>query len=181
MKFNHDKFIALCGGDKLKAGQRDGLLFLLSSMENDEHLTDVRWLAYMFATIQRECGGTYRPIEEYGKGKGKPYGQLIGGIAYYGRGYVQLTWLYNYKKFEKILNIPLVAQPELDLTSTIAYQIMSHGMRNGSFTGVGLSKYINADKCDYVNARKVINGLDHAAEIAKVAEWFETVLRECQE
>lgn len=149
-------------------------------MEADEHLTDVRWLAYMFATIQRECGGTYQPIEEYGKGKGKPYGALINGIGYWGRGYVQLTWLDNYKKFQKILNIPLVAQPELALTSTIAYQIMSHGMRHGSFTGVGLIKYINGDKCDYLHCRRIINGLDNAAEIAKVAEWFESVLRECQ-
>lgn len=180
MQFDHSKFIELCGGGKLKPGQRDGLLFLLTSMEQDEHITDIRWMAYMFATVQRECADTYQPIEEYGKGKGRPYGQIINGHAYYGRGYVQLTWIDNYKTMSKAAGVDLVNNPAMALNPSIAYQIMSHGMRNGSFTGAKLSKFINCERCDYVNARKIINGLDHAAEIAKVAEWFEKVLRECQ-
>jgi len=179
MLFNKDMFIELCGGNKLKPRQKDGLLFLISSMELDKELTDIRWLAYLFATIQRECADTYQPIEEYGKGKNKPYGKLINGKAYYGRGYVQLTWLDNYKTMSKIVGYDLVSAPEIALQPIIAYQIMSHGMRHGSFTGVSLSKYINETKCDYINARKIINSLDHAVEIAKVAEWFEQVLKDC--
>jgi len=180
MKFNHEQFLESCGGDKLKAGQRDGLDYLLTCFENDEHMTDIRWIAYAFATVQRECAGTYRPIREFGQGKGRPYGAAINGRIYYGRGYVQLTWINNYAAMSKIVGVDLVDDPSKACEPEIAYKIMSHGMRHGSFTGVGLSKYISGDKCDYVNARRVINSLDHAAEIAKVAEWFETVLLECQ-
>jgi hypothetical protein len=65
----------------------------------------------------------------------------------------------------------------LDFGLGKAYKIMSLGMRQGSFTGVGLSKYINADKCDYVNARRIINGTDKAQTIAGYATKFESILR----
>lgn len=187
MKFDHVKFIELCGGEKLQAGQRDGLLFLLTSFENDEAMTDIRWIAYCFATIQRECGNTYQPIEEYGKGKGKPYGAIINGHAYYGRGYTQNTWIENYKMLTRAWNkqhpdrkLNFVTNPELLCVPEYAYWAMSYAMRTDAYTGVGLDEFIKGDKCDYLHCRKVINGMDHAAEIAKVAEWFEKVLRECQ-
>ena len=180
MRFNHDKFIELCGGDKLKEGQRSGLLYLLDCFENDEGISDIRWTAYMLATIERECAGTYKPIREYGQGKGRPYGTVINGRVYFGRGFVQLTWIDNYAAMSKVAGVDLVDDPSKACELEIAYKIMSYGMRHGSFTGVGLPKYINAEKCDYLNARKIINGMDHAEEIAKVAEWFENVLRECE-
>ena len=40
--------------------------------------------------------------------------------GYYGRGYVQITWDYNYKKFGEILNIPLLKNPDLALDPTYA-------------------------------------------------------------
>ena len=41
-----------------------------------------------------------QPIEEYGKGKGRPYGikDRETGETYFGRGYVQLTWRENYAR-----------------------------------------------------------------------------------
>ena len=64
---------------------------------------DLRQQAYILATTGHES--YLRPIEERGKGKGKPYGELDPetGEMYYGRGFVQLTWKYNYLKFSKIL------------------------------------------------------------------------------
>src|SRR5262249_13402625 len=52
------------------------------------------------------------------------------------------------------------------LDPPISYDIMSFGMRNGSFTGVGLGNFINGSQCDYLNARQIVNGLDHAELIA---------------
>jgi hypothetical protein len=49
-------------------------------------------------------------------------------------------------------------------------------MRLGLFTGVGLAKFINGKRCDYVSARKIINGNDHAHEIANNALVFEKLL-----
>ncbi len=67
--------------------------------------------------------------------------------------------------------------PEHALEPTTAYAIMSHGMRSGSFTGVGLSRYIHDDVCDYLNARRIINELDQAERIAAYAQKLESMLQ----
>ena len=96
---------------------------------------------------------------------------------YYGRGYVQLTWDWNYKAMGEKLGNRLLYEPQLALDPVVAYNIMSLGMRNGSFTGKGLSKYINDEQCDYVNARRIINGTDRAQTIAGYAIKLEAILR----
>jgi hypothetical protein len=48
---------------------------LLSGLGEDPDVTDIRWAVYMLATVRHECANTWRPIEEYGKGQGRPYGQ----------------------------------------------------------------------------------------------------------
>jgi len=53
---------------------------------------------------------------------------------------------------------------------------MSFGMRNGIFTGKRLADYIHDEECDYVNARRIINGLDSADRIRGYAELFEQAL-----
>ncbi|MGB9178323.1 MAG: hypothetical protein WCB68_03675 [Pyrinomonadaceae bacterium] len=160
---------------------------LLNFIITDPEIKDLRWIAYMLATVKRECGNTWAPIEEYGKGKGHAYGKAIKikdsagkehTNAYYGRGYVQLTWESNYKTMSKALGYgeDLWIHPERALEPEIAYKIMSYGMRHGSFTGKKLSSYIKDDTCDYKNARRIINGLDHWQEIKGAAEGFEAIL-----
>lgn len=170
-----------------KQSQLDGLDALLAAAEADGEITDLRWLAYMLATVKHECADTWKPIEEYGKGKGRKYGNPVTVTdadgtsytnAYYGRGYVQLTWDYNYRNMGKVLKNRLLYEPQLALQPAVAYAIMSYGMRNGSFTGARLSRFINENGCDYLNARKIINGLDQAQRIAGYAVKLEQVLRE---
>lgn len=179
-----DAYTAAFGA--LKPSARGGLDALLAAVEADPDVSDVRWLAYMFATVKHECAGTWLPIEEYGKGKGRKYGVPVTVTdpqgrqytnVYYGRGYVQLTWDYNYRGMGNALNNRLLYEPELALNADVAYRIMSHGMRRGSFTGRKLADYINAEKTDYVNARKIINGLDKAELIAGYAVKLEAILR----
>jgi putative chitinase len=188
MKFDRQKFFdgytATFGA--LKDSARAGLDLLLTAAEADAEITDIRWLAYMFATVKHECADTWRPIEEYGKGSGRDYGKPVTvtdpegnsySNAYYGRGYVQLTWDYNYRNMGKVLANRLLYEPSLALDADTAYRIMSYGMRNGSFTGKKLSQYIAGDACDYVNARRVINGTDQADRISGYAQKLEAVLR----
>ena len=54
----------------------------------------------------------------------------------YGRGYVQLTWKNNYLTLGKALGLgdDLAKNPDHVLDPDIAYEIMSYGMRNGSFS-----------------------------------------------
>ncbi len=186
MKFDHTKFFDCYKSayGSLNQSQVDGIESLLTSLEADADVDDERWAAYMFATVKHECANRWQPIEEFGKGKGHPYGKpvTITGSdgqtytnVYYGRGYVQLTWDYNYKKMSAELGMDdtLLIHPEQVLDPDIAYKIMSYGMRNGSFTGRSLSKYINDAGCDYVNARRIINALDQADLIAGYAEKLE--------
>lgn len=50
-------------------------------------------------------------------------------------------------------------------------------MKEGWFTGRKLSDYISGNKKDYVNARRIINGMDKAQKIANEAVIFERALR----
>jgi hypothetical protein len=70
----------------------------------------------------------------------------------------------------------LVVNPDLTLQPTVAYRIMSLGMRNGYFTGKKLSDFINQNSCDYINARRIINSTDQAQKIAGYASNIEHVL-----
>lgn len=167
---NRDRFIFAVQGPlgELSDEQKEGLNEILNFLETDVNVNDLRWAAYMLATAYHETGHTFKPIEEYGHGKGRKYGDYdpITLKVYYGRGYVQLTWKANYTLFSTILKVDLVSHPELALEPETAYQIMTIGMRRGSFTGVGLPKYFNEDRDDPMNARKIINGLDCAEKIA---------------
>jgi hypothetical protein len=165
-----------------------GLRAILASISQDKALSDMRWAAYMLATVKHECADTWRPIEEYGKGRGRPYGEpkevkdAAGKVytnAYYGRGYVQITWDYNYRKLGEGIGLgdELLYYPEKALEPAVAYSIMSFGMRNGVFTARRLSQFINATGCDYYDAREIINGHDKADLIKGYAEALEAMLK----
>lgn len=171
-------------------GQVEGMDAILDRWEASG-LTDLRWLAYMLATTYHETAKTMQPIEEYGKGKGYRYGKKIkrSGIPYktpdkiyYGRGYVQLTWYENYETMGRLLGADLLNNPELALNPNIASQIMFEGMTKGNshfgdFTGKSLENYFNDKKEDWVNARKIINGLDKAELIAGYGKKFMAALK----
>ena len=171
-------------GGSLSQGQVDGMNHLLDVWENYFFDRDIRWLAYALATVFHETAQTMRPIEEYGKGSGKSYGEPTGPYdqAYYGRGHVQLTWLENYQKGEQVLRntydltVPMVEYPHRMLEDEPSALILFDGSINGWFTGVGLPDFFNANEDDPVNARKVINGLDKADLIAGYYQEFKEAL-----
>lgn len=144
-------------------------------------LTDDRQRAYVLATAYHETAHTMQPIEEYGKGKGHAYGTKVDrnrkpyttpDKLYYGRGYVQLTWIDNYRYLGKLTGQDLVNHPELALDPAIAARIMMVGMTKGAFTGVKLDTYFNTAREDWENARRIINGIDCAEKIAGYGKIF---------
>ena len=162
-----------------------------------EEIYNPVYMAYILATIYHETAGTFLPIEEYGKGKTKKYGRVydIGTEQYgycngqdnrtykisdypnlyYGRGYVQLTWFDNYKKFGDLLNIDLLGYPKKACEPDIAAKITILGMTKGLFTGYSLSRAFKNHglvDADWLNARKIINGTDKDAKIAAEAKIF---------
>jgi hypothetical protein len=153
---------------KMKQGQVDGLNAILDAWEAGYAKRDDRWLAYMLATTHHETDRTMQPIREYGRGKNRKYGipDSETGQVYYGRGFVQLTWRANYEAMSKLVKADLVADADLALRPDYASIIMFEGMIRGSFTGKKLADYFNPQKEDWVNARRIINGLDKANAIA---------------
>lgn len=99
------------------------------------------------------------------------------GQRFKGRGYVQITGRSNYTKWSQRLGIDLINNPGLASDPAIAAKILVLGMRDGSFTGVGLSNYINGSKQDFFNARRIVNGTDKASAIAQIAESYLNALR----
>lgn len=152
-------------------------------------LTDLRHLAYMLATVRGECGINMMPVREgFSKSdatarafvarQGYRYAVEVNGQVYYGRGLVQLTWDYNYKKMGDLLGIDLLNNPDLALRPDIAAKILFEGMIRGTFTGKKLSDYFTSTTSDWVNARKIINGLDKAQQFATWGRQFHVALTE---
>jgi len=164
-------------GTSLSQKQVDGMEVLLDTGQNLG--MPLRQLAYVLATAYHETARTMQPIEEYGKGKGRAYGNPTGpyGKVYFGRGFVQLTWLANYQKAGEKIGVDLVRYPEKALNLDIAADIIFQGMAEGWFTGKKLSDYIENDHVDYSGARRIVNGTDQATKIAGYAKAFETALR----
>jgi len=142
-------------------------------------------LAYILATVRAEVGANMRPVREgFAKDDAdarkklahQPYAKSDGpfGHAYYGRGYVQLTHLSNYKTQSDKLGIDLVQFPDKALETPVALQILIGGMMAGDFNGQGhgLAHYVNETKQDFVGARRTVNVQDRAAEIAGYAKLF---------
>ncbi|MEB3304959.1 MAG: peptidoglycan-binding protein [Cyanobacteriota bacterium] len=96
------------------------------------------------------------------------------GRRYKGRGYVQITGRINYSHWSQRLGIDLIGQPELASQANIAVQILVQGMRDGSFTGLKLADFIGND---FVSARKIINGLDRAQQIADIATAYAEAIK----
>ena len=141
----------------------------------DPGFTYLTELAYILATAYHETAHTFNPgIEEFGKGKGRSYGiaDEVTGKIYYGRGLCQLTWKRNYQKFSELLDKPLVTHPELALEPVTSVMIMMTGMRDGLFTGNRLRMYLNTNRTDFENARRVVNGTDKSKMIATYAKNF---------
>ena len=140
-------------------------------------------LAYILATAYHESQ-RFKHDREIGYGASRDYGRkmlLIRGssVAYYGRGWVQLTWLRNYAilslKATQALGreIDLVNNPDLVFEDTaINSFVLVEGMMSGLFTGKRLDKYVSEFKTDYKEARRVVNGTDKADQIAEYAKVF---------
>lgn len=159
----------------MSQSQVDGTTALLDAWVDG---TDPRWVAYALSTAHWETAQTMQPIAEYGRGRGRAYGVVVNGRVYYGRGYVQLTWLKNYEAMSKVTGVDLVRDPDRALEPIVAAKIMLHGMLEGTFTGKRLADYLNDKTTDFVNARRIINGVDHAAEIgANAVHFFQALSR----
>lgn len=130
--------------------------------------------AYVLATAWHETAHTMLPIRERG---GETYLRSKTYYPYVGMGFVQVTWLVNYKRATKELGVDFVKDPKLLLNPTYSAAIAVVGMKEGWFTARKLSDYITLSKSDYRQARRIINGMDKADLIAGYALVYDGLLK----
>ena len=161
---------------KLNQEQVNGYEAILNELDCYNLSTQEK--AYMLATAYHETNYTMQPVREAYWMSEAWRKKNLRYYPHYGRGYVQLTWPFNYERADRELGLngALVANLDLAMQPDIAAKIMIYGMREGWFTNKKLSDYIKAGKADYVGARRIINGTDAARKIAGYAEEFEKAL-----
>lgn len=125
---------------------------LIAKALEDEGILDSNVLAYALATIEHETAGTFEPIEEY---KGRKSARRLGyegGTNYFGRGFIQLTHLRNYKRIGERIGMgeDLVKNPELALNPEISAKILA-----AFFKDNGIARL--ARMGDFIDARTPIN------------------------
>ena len=173
--------------------QVDGFNVLLA--EGERRGISTEWIAYVLATTWHESGATMTPVREtFATSDAQAIANLNRAYpnrkpnywsnGYFGRGYVQLTWDYNYKKMGQWLGIDLYGNPSLALDPSIASKIIYEGMIRGMFTARKLSDYLDGitetdqqEFLEYQNARAIVNGKDRAALIAGYALTIQKALK----
>jgi len=139
--------------------------------------------AYLLATCWHETAETMQPVREAFNLSEAWRKRNLRYYPHYGRGYVQLTWDYNYKKADDELGLDgsLVSNLDRAMEPEIAAKILRLGMDEGWFTGKSNSTYLPmtgvATREQYIKARRIINGNDKADQIEDYAQIFERALR----
>ncbi|MFC4172622.1 hypothetical protein ACFOYU_11215 [Microvirga sp. GCM10011540] len=187
---------ALFGGG-LTNEQVRGVETLLDTWGRVQPAGDLRYLAYILATVFHETGRKMVPVREgfastdaaaqravaslYAKGRiSVNYALPVNGVSYYGRGRVQNTWERNYRKLQERFGHPFVTQPDLLLDNRIDAEVTIIGHLEGIWTGKKLSDYFRLGLSDPYNARRIVNGLDKASEIAGYYHKFYAALTAAQ-
>jgi len=177
----------------LRQSQLDGMNAILDKWEDESPQDDDRWLAYMLATTHHETGRTMQPVREtfaatdddairrleraWGAGKlpwvKTPYWRLDDDHkSWFGRGFVQLTHKANYETLGDAIEVDLITDPDEALVLDTALKVMFVGMRDGLFTTAKLSDFFNVSKENWIQARKIINGLESADLVASYAKTY---------
>lgn len=159
-----------------------GMNKVLDYLEQKEE--NLQQAAYVIATAWWETAQTMQPVREAYWLSESWRKKNLRYYPYYGRGYVQLTWEYNYKKASDYFGVNFVKQPDLVMEPEYALPILVVGMQEGWFTGKKMDDYIdNIDEDDseelreYKNARRIVNGTDKADTIGRLALVFEKGLK----
>lgn len=131
-----------------------------------QKITDPAHLAYVLATAEHETNFGAVMEETWGpSARQRRYDNRYGntrpgdGKKYRGRGYVQLTFKGNYKRFGDKLKINLVDTPEKAADPKTAADVLAIGMSELGYRSRNLilREYGFGDDFDFVNARGIVN------------------------
>jgi predicted chitinase len=155
---------------------RDGAIQMLTKECKRMGLTLPSQIAYVLATVEHETNNTFMPVREAYWLSENWRANNLWYYPYYGRGYVQLTHRSNYAQYSSMLGVDFVNNPDLVMQPNYSAFILVDGMLHGRFTTRYLAEFVAADRTDFYNARRVINGTDKADHIAQIAKGWLNVL-----
>jgi hypothetical protein len=158
-------------GGRLSVSQADGMTRILDYREEHWPKMPDEELAYCLATVVHETGHRMVPVRE---GGGERYLRSKRYYPWVGEGLVQVTWEANARKFG-------ATKPGDCMSWPVALRALFEGMIKGMFTGKKLSDYIGPENHNYVQARRIINGMDKAHLVAGYAEAFLLALKKARE
>lgn len=170
--------------DRLRVALREPItptqmraVYLLLKEADGQGVTDKNQMAYILATCWHEC--RFKSIREYRAKAGTKVWRMQNvywPTGYMGRGYSQLTWLKNYRKFSPIVGVDLVKRPDKALIPEVGARVLVYGMVNGSFVANGLTSKTRLSKFfppggtpDWIGARAMVNGTFQADKVAAAA------------
>lgn len=181
---------------KLSEMQKIGLDYMLDGFDETEYFNLATQYAGMLAQTARETNWTFQPMVEgyYIKANRKkalynyytknnpgalrtifPYGWNT-PQTYEGRGRTQTTHIFNYSAIRDKLGIDCVENPDLLLDNKTDIKVMLYCYATGLWTGKKLTDYINEEKTDFKNQRRVVNGLDAWEEIQENSIKFYNII-----
>ncbi len=193
-------------GGKIPAGAVSGHEAILDGWDRLQPAGDRRQLAYVLATAFHETGGHMQPVDEnlnysaaglrrtfpryfseeeakasarqpeaianraYAGRMGNGDAESGDGYRFRGRGLVQITGRANYRAYG------IEERPEAAMQPETAVTILIDGMLSGSFTGKRLADFFDGSRADWVGARRIVNGTDRAADVARYARLYAMAL-----
>ena len=176
VKFNINRAITLFNNNGGSTKFDNSLRQVLNFMQNDDNLSNKEEVAYFLATANSEsdyslqrweadylCGEKGVPyqgkpcqkaLDYYRSDSGKSNYFKRGvdsmGVPYFGRGLIQITHPYNYKRYGDLIGVDLVANGDLALAPQNSYKVASAFLNRKTF------KFVN--KGELTKARKSVNG-----------------------
>jgi putative chitinase len=103
------------------------------------------------------------------------------GWLFRGRGLAHDTGRRNYTLSGQAAGVDLISRPDKLLDLDVAVKVLVSGMHSGRYTGHGFIRHLptigTATAAQFGQARRIINGMDKAAQIAAHALAFQGALR----
>ncbi len=125
---------------------------LIAKALEEEGILNANVLAYALATIEHETASTFEPIEEIRGRKSARRLGYEGGTNYFGRGFIQLTHVRNYKMMGERIGMgdTLAQRPELASDATVAAKVLAAFFKDNGVARLATNGY-------FVAARRPIN------------------------
>ncbi|MBI2315369.1 hypothetical protein HYU93_04940 [Candidatus Daviesbacteria bacterium] len=140
---------------------------LIAKALNEEGILDTNVLAYALATIEHETDETFEPIEEIqGRINARRLG-YEGGSNYFGRGFIQITHLRNYRQIGERIGMgdKLAKDPQLATDPEVAAKILAAFFKDNNVANLASQGY-------FVAARNPVNPDRNGYLIADLANKY---------